>query len=147
MFFLCNGLDCLKMRLIVKIACKIRFAQIGRIDNRLHGQQGSILHECFLIFGNCKASCRFALFQMCGQSFKEIDLHLCFLVAFEKLSGSVNSSLHHFQIRENQFQIDSFDITRRIDTAVYMNDVSIFKTADNMHNGIYFADIGKEFIS
>ena len=58
-----------------------------------------------------------------------------------------NSSVQNFDIREDQLQIDGFDISGRIDRSVYMNDIVIFKTTDNMYDGIYFTDIGKELVA
>ena len=39
------------------------------------------------------------------------------------------------------------DVAARTDAALYMDNLSVLKAADNVNNRVYFADIGEKFIS
>ena len=58
-----------------------------------------------------------------------------------------DSSVENLDIGKDQFQIDRLNITRRIDIAVYVDDIRIFKAAYHMYDRIYFTDIGKKLVA
>ena len=84
---------------------------------------------------------------MCFQTLQKIQFFGCCLIISWQFHRLRNSSLKNFEIREDQFQIDRLNISERINTSVYMDDICIFKASYYMNDCIYLPDIGKELIS
>ena len=51
------------------------------------------------------------------------------------------------QVGENEFGLDHGDVTARVDAAVDMDDVVIGEGADDLADGVGFADVGEEFVA
>ena len=84
---------------------------------------------------------------MCFYLLKEIKLFSSFFVHAGSLGNLCNSSLQDLKIRENKLQVDSLNITDRINASIYVNYIGILKTAYYMNDCINFTDICKELIS
>ena len=78
---------------------------------------------------------------------EQVNLCQIFLVAFCGLNCFVDASIQNIQVREDEFEVDNFDIAFWTDAALDMDNFSVLKAADNVNNRVYFADIGEEFIS
>ena len=84
---------------------------------------------------------------MLFESFEEVYLGKILLIALYSLLCTVDTSVDHFYIGENEFEIDSFDVAQRIDTSVNVDDIRILKAAYNMNDSIDLTDVSKELIS
>ena len=69
------------------------------------------------------------------------------LIIIGKLLGLLHSSIQKLQIRENQFQLNGFNISDRVYGTVYMDHIVIFEATHHMDNGIRFPDISQELVS
>ena len=139
--------DLLIVLVLVHAAAEILLAHVGSIDDRLGGQQGHVMDPAQLVLGKVEATGRLALFQMRLQTLQKIHLRLKLLIALQRLFGAVNAACHHLHVREDQFQIDGFDVRRRIDSAVHVDDVVILEAANHMHNGIHLTNVAEELVS
>ena len=71
-----------------------------------------------------------------------------FLVALRRLLGEIGHALFQaFKVGEHQFGFDRVGVGDRVDLALDMGDVVILETAQDMHDGIDFADIGEELVA
>ena len=78
---------------------------------------------------------------------EQVNLCQIFLVAFCSFNRFVDASIQNIQVREDEFEVDNFDIAFWTDAALDMDNFSVLKAADNVNNRVYFADIGEKFIS
>ena len=118
------------------------------IQHGLCGQKCQGLHE-FIILGGIKfhASCGLACLQRFLQLQENIQFSLQRFILLCELYGFGNAAFQNFDIGENQFQIDGFNITDGVDGAVHMDNVCVLKAADNMTDSIHLADMAEEFIA
>jgi hypothetical protein len=79
--------------------------------------------------------------------FKEIDRGLEFFSPFGLLFEAAEGIFDHLQVGESEFQGDDFDIVEGIDAAGDMDDVRVFKAANDLNDGIGLTDMGKELVS
>ena len=84
---------------------------------------------------------------MIFQSLKKIHFLCQLFIIFCTADALGDPALQNLNVRKDQFQIDRLDISCRIHTAVYMDDIGILKTAYDMHDGIHLTDVGKELIA
>jgi hypothetical protein len=82
----------------------------------------------------------FALFQNCFFQF-EILVGFLFEIFFETLEALVDL----FEVGKNQFQFEVGDIAQRIDGAFGVRDAGIVEDADNVGDGVDFAERGEGF--
>ena len=78
---------------------------------------------------------------MCNKLFQKLCLLGKGLVHSGSLTGLCHTTFQNFQIGENQFQIDGFNITERINASVNVYHIRILKAAYHMHNRIHFTDV------
>ena len=50
-------------------------------------------------------------------------------------------------VGEKQLGFDSFDIGGRVDLSIHMHHVIVFKTANDVPDGIHFTDMGQELVA
>ncbi len=80
-------------------------------------------------------------------AFEEIQFLLVFFVCLQHLLCLFDPAVEDFQVREDQLEIDGFDIALRVNASFHVDNVVVDKTADHMDDGVAFADIGEEFIA
>ena len=79
---------------------------------------------------------------------RQVGLGGVFLFArFNQLPGLFLPLGYGFHIREDQFQIDGFNIPGGVHAAVHMDDIFILKAAHHMHHRVAFPNVGKEFVA
>ena len=136
------------MFIALTIISQISLCNVRSIDHRFPCKQIVSSHPCFFIFvfqfqGNRHP----AIFQMCFYLLKEIKffgslfIHTCCLCNFG------DSSFKNLKVWEDQFQIDGFNITKRINASIYMDHIGILKAAHYMNDRIYLTNVCKELIS
>ena len=54
--------------------------------------------------------------------------------------------LDGFEVRQHQFSGDRFDVADGIDGARDVMNIGIFEAADDLHDGVDFADVREKFI-
>ena len=136
------------MRIVSTIICKIVFCNICSVNNRFLSEQIVCSHPCFLILIlQFHSDGHFAVFQPFLDLLKEIKLFCSFFVHTGSLGNLCNSSLQDLKIRENELQVDSLNITDRVDASIYVNYIGILKTAYYMNDCINFTDVCKELVS
>ena len=135
------------MRMFCQIAGEILFTEVCCIDYRLCGEQRCFFQPFLFFFGHIECTGRFSLFEVSLELFQEVQLILQLFVPLEGFFYTVDSAVQHIQIGKNQFQIDGFNISCRVDAAVNVNNVDILKAADNVDNRIHFPNISEEFIA
>jgi len=55
--------------------------------------------------------------------------------------------LHGSEIAEDEFRVDDFDVAHRVDRAGDVKDVTILETANDLDDGVDFADMGQELVA
>ena len=70
-----------------------------------------------------------------------------FVAALEGLLGLLQATVHHLQIRHDQFQIDDLDVAYRIGAALNVGDVGIVEAAHDVNDGVRGTNIGQELVS
>ena len=55
--------------------------------------------------------------------------------------------LDAFQIGEDEFSVDDFDIAHRIDRIHDVFDVRVLEAADHLDDGVHFADVAEELVA
>ena len=55
--------------------------------------------------------------------------------------------LHGFEIGEDEFGVDDFDVAHGIDAAGDVMDVRVLEAAHDLHDGVHFADVGEKFVA
>ena len=74
-------------------------------------------------------------------------MSLIFLIALDELFSFINSALEHFNVREDKLEVDCLYIARGVNTAVNVDNVSVFKAAYNVNDSVALADISEEFVA
>ena len=69
------------------------------------------------------------------------------VAALGVLGHAVQPLLHGFQVGQHQFGGDGFDVAHGVHAAGHVMDVRVLKTADDLDDGIHFADVGEEFVA
>ena len=62
-----------------------------------------------------------------------------------RLSGE--PFLHGFQIGQHQFGVDDFDVAHGINVAGDMMNVRVLEAADDLDDGVHFADVREKFVA
>ena len=88
-----------------------------------------------------------SLLHKCLQPLQEVHLCQVLLIPLGGLLCPVDAPLQHFNVREDQLQVDGFNVPCRVDLSVHMNDVDIFKASYHMYNGIHLPDICQELVA
>ena len=131
------------------VISQVILSYVSCIDGWLCSQKIVILEPNLFIFiiGYFKCSCHLAVFKMCLNSLSQFKLLGISLVHLGLFGNLGNSSLQNLNIGEDKFQIDGFNISCRVNRTVYMDNVVIFKAANNMDNSIHFTDVGKKLVA
>ena len=73
-------------------------------------------------------------------------LHL-FVATLCLFADAVDALLNGIQISQVKFRLYHFNITQWINTAIDMHDILIFKTANNMGNGVNLTNVPKKLVT
>ena len=84
---------------------------------------------------------------MCLKLFEKCKFVGKAAVAFKVFFNSCDSSVKNFDIGEDKFKVDDFDVAACVYAAVNMDYVVVVKAADNVDKSINFADVCKEFVA
>ena len=80
-------------------------------------------------------------------SLHQVHFFCCRLVVSCRPDLLADTAFQHFQIGEDQLQIDGLYITERIDASIYVNDIAVLKASYHMDDGVHFPNIGKELVA
>ena len=80
-------------------------------------------------------------------TFQKVKLFSGGFVELGVLFGLLDAALHNFHIAEQKLGVDGVDIARRINVSVHVYNIVVFKTADNVHNGLNLSDVSEEFVA
>ena len=69
------------------------------------------------------------------------------VAAFDLFRDALAPFFYGFEIGEHQLGVDDLDVAHRIDAAGDMMDVGVFEAADDLNDGVDFADMGEKFIT
>ncbi len=69
-----------------------------------------------------------------------------FFFGFELFFESLSDIFDHLKIGEDELEVDDFDVVDRIDFSGDVDDIAFFEAADDMDDGIGFADVREEFV-
>ena len=81
------------------------------------------------------------------QLFQKSIFLLSILIIIGKLLGLLHSSIQKLQIRENQLQLNGFNVSDGVYGTIHMDYIVIFEATHHMHNGIRFTDISQKLVS
>ena len=126
---------------------KVVFAHVCGIDDGFVGKKGKSAYDFFFFFVTNESSCGFAFFKMCFKLFEKCKFVGKAAVAFKVFFNSCDSSVKDFDIGEDEFKVDNFNVAACVDAAVNMDYVVVVKAADNVDKSVNFADVCKEFIA
>ena len=133
----------------VFVLAHIVFLDVCCINNGFARQKETIFQKFVFPVSKRKVTRRFFAFEMCVQSFQERIFFYGFLIrtAARLHFYLVHTVLHRFHVGHYQFKIDGFNIVNGVDFVVNMGDVAVFKATYNVHDCVYFTDVGKELIA
>ena len=131
----------------IGIACFV-FCDVGDVDDRLQGQEVEFFDLRQFIFCQAGFAGRVAVFQAGQDFFQDGVFDFGVLVAtLSDFGDAVRPFLGRFQVGQAQFRIDRFDVADRVDGAVDVGDVRVFKAADDFSDGIGFTDVAEELVA
>ena len=144
----CICADGLYIGIVLAIICKIILCYVCCINNRFAGQQIVFRHPFFLILILQLHQNRvFSILEQFFQSLLEFEFFGCLFIHSCRFCRFGNTALKYLKIGKNQLKIDGFDVTERINAAVYVDDIRIFKASDNVNDSIYLTDVRKKLVS
>lgn len=79
--------------------------------------------------------------------FKEVDRGLELFAGFGLLFDFGEGVFGHLKVGEDELKGDHFDVVEGIDSACDVDDVGIFKAADDLDNGVGVADVREELVA
>ena len=59
----------------------------------------------------------------------------------------VNPAFDHFDVGENQLHVDRFDVADRVNCRIDVDDIAVFKAADDVNDPVHLADVGEEAVA
>ena len=141
-----NGPDGLQVRMVF---VEVLFPDIGRVDDRLGGQEAHFLVESKImaVLGSRKGG------QRVSPGKVNLDLPCHFqgggkaLVPLGLAGQLVNFLLYLLQVRQDQFQFNNFDIFSWIGNRADMDHVGVFEAAHDMKQGVCIADMAQELVA
>ncbi len=141
-----NFLDGLIMLVLLEISRNLVLAHVAGINNRLSEMRATSLSSCRRPRRG-QMNGRFFRFQGGHKEPLKRSTSLASdLSPFIIFCESVDTAFKHFHIGKNQLEIYGFNVSCGVDRTVHMDNVVVFKAADNMNNGVNLADMGKEFV-
>ena len=121
---------------------------MGGKNHRFGCQQSICLKKRFLlVIGALKIFRQSFLLEELFDALQQIQLPSRFLVIFRGAHRLRDTTLNHFQISEDQFEVDRLDIAQRIDAPVNVHNVIILKTAHDMHDRVHLTDIREKLVA
>ena len=84
---------------------------------------------------------------MCLHTFQKSQLFCQDLVHPGSLAGLGNPPLQNLYVRKNQLEVYGLNITYRVNAAVHMDNVAVFKAAHNMDDSIYLTDVRQKLVT
>ena len=148
MLRLSNGLNLVQTGNLGNILPQIILGDVGGINDRLRGQQEPTVYDFTFLVGIGEGTGRLARFQMRIQLFRKLNLSgSLFITAAHVLYSLVLAAADRIHVGKNQLKINGLNIAGRINGAVHMNDVFIFKATNHMNDGIYLADVAEELVA
>ena len=69
------------------------------------------------------------------------------VAALGVLGAFLQSLLHRFQVRQNQFRRNRLDVAPRVDGSRHVMDVRVLKTTDDLHQGIHLPDVAEKLVA
>ena len=140
--------DGLHARIGSAVVGQIILSHIRRIDHRLRGQQIQGGENGFLILiRRLESRGQRSCLQKLLHALQKIRLLRQRLIHSGLLAYLGDPSFQNLNIGENQLQIDRLDIPERIDTAVHMHHVGVFKAAHHMDNRVHLTDVAQKLVA
>jgi hypothetical protein len=70
-----------------------------------------------------------------------------FIAAFEFAAEFLTASAQRFEVGEDEFGGDDLDIAQGVDVTVDVMNVGVLEAADDLDDGIHFADVAEELVA
>jgi len=92
---------------------------------------------------------RFALFKgfFVASKYVVYEFGLLVTTSLRLFLHFLDAAVNGFQVFDLEFKINDFLVPDWVDSTVYVGDVGVFKTTDNVQDGICFPDVGQEFVA
>ena len=130
------------------------FVHVGGVDDGLQAQQVGFPDDGHFVRRAVIGPGGLALVQMLQQTLQHLRLTEIFLVAaLGGLFGPVDAALDHLAVRQDQLQVDAFDVTGGVHgnslagVLHHVHDVVVIKAADHMDDGVGHADVAQELVA
>ena len=129
---------------------QVVFIHVGTVDHVFVGNKTQVfiqLHKRFAV-PLFKGADLVSFVHESKQLFRHFHLGLgVFVTASGDLGDPVDPLLQTLDICQQQFRLDRLDIPDRVDMAVNVGDVLIFKSPDDMQNSVRLFDVGEKLVS
>ena len=127
---------------------EVGFLDVAGKDGGLVGHQPEQAGDGLFFGGELEGDDGFAGIQM-GFELGENGVlgHALLVAALHVLGHAGAAFLDAVEVGEGEFGGDGFDVAHGVHVAGHVMDVRIFKAADDLDDGIHFANVGEEFIA
>ena len=122
---------------------------VARVKHRLRREQEKTFHARTIVVV-CRRERRggLALVQVRNKAVQKLDVRRGFLVLpFDFFQISIELRFARLQVGKHELRRDDFDVAHGIDASHVVNDIVVVKTANNVHDGVHFANIGQKFVA
>ena len=124
------------------------FGDVAGVDGALGGKQEELLHDGLVFIAELEGERGFPLIEVGHDDVDEFDFLLRFLVAaLGFLFAGDAAFFERGHVGEDELGVDDLDVADRIDGAEFVDDVVVFETADDLDDGVGFADVGEELVA
>ena len=117
------------------------------VQDWLHGKQEEIASSQTLLVGHLHVSGAIALVQPLLKALCHVELGLEVLIALGLFLQLRQGALNGAQVSEDELRLDDVNVLVRIDAALNVNDVGIFKVTNNLADSVSVADVCQELIA
>src|ERR1700677_1198046 len=125
-----------------------RFVDVADIENWLRRQEAQRLKKTPLFAANANGARRAPLFQFAEATLGERQQVLGLLVAALGLLLHLHDApLEALEIGQHQLGFNRGDVGQRVDAALYMGDVAVVETTDDVGDRVAFANIRQKLIA
>jgi hypothetical protein len=132
----------------VGVVLEAVFHDVAHIHGGLEGHQAQGLEDQLFVVAERHGARGLAFVEVGQELFENGDELLGILVAGAALLAfAVDGLLDGGHVGQGQFGDDGFDVGERVDLAIHVDDVLVFKAAHHVDDGVGFADVGQELVA
>ena len=142
-----HGLEALVLRCI---AGKAGLVHIGGVDHLFSRQQVAFVHHADNVLVLAKAlegAGGLALLKVRLERLEDLHVLIELFIRLGGLARALEAALQMLDIREDELEVDGFDVARRVDRALDMHDVVIVKAAHHVDDRVHLSDMGQELVA